>query len=438
MAAPAQQPVYAAGTCQRSGTCKRSGNLPTQRDLPPQREPANAAEANRQLGYNDRYAAQVRGNPPLPSPPANNTDDGADPLKMILLFVVLLVACGVAVYMISASTKDDEDIDDSGPPKSHKQKAVIPPKLVCVMRSTPTYDENGEVAYSACDYVVYYAKSDSFDSHVPEDIRGVKIIVGIDAEDASLGDHEHNGQDGAKYYEKLASWLGKKYAVMDLNLARDFSNAAAAGQKVRTTLEKIKKQRDAPELAVLGVVIAAKDEDATRENGEKLDNIAKGALIIFQAHISSSRVASGRCEMRLNEVVITKKNYVKLAEGISGPVALSTTVAVVQFEPSDPSKTTSADKCNGYEILDRNDYVCGAVTGLMSDSGRNVENGIVYVYNTNASAQALFVPNQTHPTASWKFNVAFFDIDRYFPDNDKKCPTLRLANFDREEPPKAT
>ncbi|KAL1479342.1 hypothetical protein MTO96_051924 [Rhipicephalus appendiculatus] len=142
--------------------------------------------------------------------------------------------------------------------------------------------------------------------------------------------------------------------------------------------------------------------------------------------------------MRLNEVVLTKKNYEKLAEGINGSVAISTTVAVVQFEPSDPSKTTATDKCKGLMILDRNDMVCGAMSEPMSDSGRNVENGVVYVYNTNASAQALFVLNKTHPAASWKFNIAFFDVDRYFPQGDKKCPALKLDDFYREGPLKPT
>ncbi|KAL3204226.1 hypothetical protein MRX96_041317 [Rhipicephalus microplus] len=131
---------------------------------------------------------------------------------------------------------------------------------------------------------------------------------------------------------------------MDLKNLGDFTNAAAAGAKVRATHSNIRKQRDVPKLTVLGVVLPVKDKDATREKDEKLYSIAKSALVVFYAHISFV-VAQSSCEMCLNEVVLTKKNYEKLAKGINELLAISTTVAIVQLELSDPSKTKATDKC---------------------------------------------------------------------------------------------
>ncbi|KAL1429602.1 hypothetical protein MTO96_016034 [Rhipicephalus appendiculatus] len=106
-------------------------------------------------------AAEVNGNPPSPSPPPNNAARSVDKLKVLAIFVVLLVLCGVGAYLITANVKEDK-IDESNTPMSHNQKAVIAPKLVCVMRSTPAYDQDSLVGYSACDYLVYYAHPDSF------------------------------------------------------------------------------------------------------------------------------------------------------------------------------------------------------------------------------------------------------------------------------------
>ncbi|KAL3242310.1 hypothetical protein MRX96_021237 [Rhipicephalus microplus] len=135
--------------------------------------------------------------------------------------------------------------------------------------------------------------------------------------------------------------------------------------------------------------------------------------------------------MHLNKVVIAERNYEKLAEGIRGPVAISTTVAVVKFEPSDSFKTTATEVYRNFTILDRNGRVCGVMSVPMSESERNVENALMYALNTNASAQALFVLNHMTPTSEWKLNVAFFDVDRYFLHNDTECPTLRLTNIYR-------
>lgn len=367
-------------------------------------------------------AAQGKGAAPEIFSAPNDVAAPLDSLKIMFMFVALVLVCGVAAYMLSAANKQDDKADDADHSTDRNHTAVMAPRLVCVMSSAPAYGKKGEVAYSSCDYLVYYAKPEKFDPHVPYDIRGVKILVGFNADDA----------DDAEYFQKLASWLGKRYAVMDLNIASDFSDAGAAGQKVRDALAKIKKERDRPELAVLGVAVRPKDEDATKENGEKLNAIARGAMVVFQAHATS--VVSGPCVMRLNQAVITKKNYEKLAEGLSGLVALSTTVAVVKFVPSDPTKTSDGDRCDGYQILSRNDKVCGS---LSFDKARAVHEDFVYECNTNASAQALFVRNETHPSASWKFNVAFFDVDRYFPHNDTKCPAFKLANFYRKGPEKA-
>ncbi|KAL3246245.1 hypothetical protein MRX96_057790 [Rhipicephalus microplus] len=101
--------------------------------------------------------------------------------------------------------------------------------------------------------------------------------------------------------------------------------------------------------------------------------------------------------MHWNKVVTTKMNYGKLAEGIRGPVAITTAVAVVRFKPSDPFKTTAMQKCRNFRIQELNDQIGCAVSEPMSESERNVKNGLVYAYNTNISDQALFVLNHKTP-----------------------------------------
>ncbi|XP_049528242.1 uncharacterized protein LOC125947482 [Dermacentor silvarum] len=126
-------------------------------------------------------------------------------------------------------------------------------------------------------------------------------------------------------------------------------------------------------------------------------------------------------------------DYERLAEGINGSVAISTTVGVVNFGVID-GKSDVGSSCSHRQVLERSDKVCKDL-GFTNDYCDATASTNKYLCNTNATAQELFVnPKNGSTSTSWKFNIAFFDIEMYMPGNDTSCPKLNLADFYRSSP----
>lgn len=339
-------------------------------------------------------------------------------MKMIVMLTLLAVGCAVGAYFLALNHQDHSDNVDPGEGHDHGGLSLIP-HLICVSKKTPNYDENGDVPYTACDYVIYYPDIASLDPKVSFDVRGVKVIVGFNTEDPNK-----------THYERLSSWVGVKYAILDLTIDNDFSNIAAKTKELQDAFSNIKKSYQKPAVAFLGIKVQPKDADATKENGQKLGSIAKGAIIIFQTH----KPPQDSCIIGINELMITKKNYEKLAEGINGSVAISTTIGIMEFAPKDVSKTSIGDPCTQSKVLQRSNHICKGLS-FNAITGQAIKDSHVYVCNTNATAQALFVSAvDGSPSSSWKFNIAFFDIEQYTPSNDTLCPKFDLNNFYRKGP----
>ncbi|KAK8785586.1 hypothetical protein V5799_008047 [Amblyomma americanum] len=347
------------------------------------------------------------------SPVAVNT------MKVVVMVVLLSIVCAFGAYFLALKSKEDEPGPEIIYPGDNAGLDIVP-RLICVTTVTPSYASVGDVPYTSCDYIVYYPPVEKFDHMVSFDSRGVKVIVGFNTNAAKAAE-----------FGKLSSWVGSKYAVLDVTIKDDFSDITAKTKEIQDAFSKIKKTYQKPELAIIGIKINPKDADATEENGQKLESISKGALILFQTH----KLPDDGCIIGINELMITKKNYEKLAAGINSSVAISTTIAVVKFKPKDKAKTNIGDSCTNSLVLPRTDKNCESLSST-GDKGIAVKDDAVYMCNTNATAQALFVGSNDGPS-SWKFNIAFFDIDQYHPGNDTKCPKFKLENFYRKGPRKA-
>ncbi|XP_077507407.1 uncharacterized protein LOC144118321 [Amblyomma americanum] len=340
-------------------------------------------------------------------------------LKMVVMLSLLAIGCAAGAYFLALNRQDDDD-GDVQPDKAQDNTALsLTPHLICVSKRSPNYDKRGDVPYTSCDFVIYYPNIADFDPKVSFDVRGVKVIVGFNTKDPNK-----------THYEQLSSWVGIKYAILDLTIADDFSDISAKGKELQNAFSNIRKTYQKPVMAFLGIKVQPKDADATTENGQKLGSIANNAIIIFQTH----KPPGDSCIIGINELMITKKNYEKLAEGINGSVAISTTIGVTQFEPKDAGKTSIGDPCKQSKVLRRSDQTCKGLS-FNANTGHAIKDGHVFLCNTNATAQALFVKaGDGPPSTSWKFNIAFYDIEKYTPKNDTLCPSFDLKNFYRKGP----
>ncbi|KAL3246267.1 hypothetical protein MRX96_057812 [Rhipicephalus microplus] len=162
------------------------------------KEPLSSGSVTFIVKLGDGGGPQRQATPGITGVSSEECTPAVDTLKMLVLFAVIVVISCVVAYEVTATKKHDDKIGESHPSDSYNLTAVIALKLLCVMKCTPEYGKTGDVAYSACHYIVYYAKPDTFDPRRPYGIRVVKIIVGLKADDTGSGHHDESGKDRGK------------------------------------------------------------------------------------------------------------------------------------------------------------------------------------------------------------------------------------------------
>ncbi|XP_077557936.1 uncharacterized protein LOC144173329 [Haemaphysalis longicornis] len=140
------------------------------------------------------------------------------------------------------------------------------------------------------------------------------------------------------------------------------------------------------------------------------------------------------CKIGINELMISKEDYLKISDGMDNPVAISTTLAIGRFRPLNSNETGTGAACSTRELLNRTNENCAAM-GTLTNSGHEQNGEFVYEYITNETAQNLFVTFVDKPaSASWKYNIAFFDVDFYGRQDNISCPIFPLSDFYRKGP----
>ncbi|KAL1470865.1 hypothetical protein MTO96_040238, partial [Rhipicephalus appendiculatus] len=120
-----------------------------------------------------------------------------------------------------------------------------------------------------------------------ENIQGVQIAAGFNLNTDNEG------------YKALKSWLGTKYAIMDVSIADDFSNVPAVTAQVQDAMRNLSKDTQYAELVLLGLKVSPKDKDATAENGKKLATIARldYVSVLFGPKLTQQAFGNGNLHM---------------------------------------------------------------------------------------------------------------------------------------------
>lgn len=148
------------------------------------------------------------------------------------MLVLVVVGSAVAAYFAAlASGREDSSGDEPGLNENTHGPIQLLPYLICVWRADKLPFHDKELfAYTFCDYIIYYPDITRFDSGSSEDIQGTEIIAGFNLT-----------RINATSYGTLKAWLGRKYAIMDLEIADDFSNVSSVKAQVQRSYPDFSK-----------------------------------------------------------------------------------------------------------------------------------------------------------------------------------------------------
>ncbi|XP_037554846.2 uncharacterized protein LOC119431429 [Dermacentor silvarum] len=291
---------------------------------------------------------------------------------------------------------NDGDSNDGDNNDGGNHDASLYAGLTCVTSERAATDAVDYVQlYQPCDNVIY--SMGSICGNVGPK-AGLQAIAALDEDKAKYVGFDYDGSQDVTCYASLGridGWDNNGYAALSVEMADDFSDVADVAAKVKFAFDAIKGTSDVDMPKIIGIKINPADADVTKENAENLRDLLSGvSLVIFQSH--PERDVSP-CTIAISDVMISKKNMIKLMEDIPLPVAISSTAALVLIT-TDGQQTQRGSRCVG----------------------------------------ANLVPRSTLPDKSvkhrTKYGVAVFNLDYYYLDQYPECPPLNLSAFKLPRP----